>query len=105
MPKFQKHIFVCENLRPEDNPKGSCARKGGAELRQALKDKLDAQGLKKTVRANAAGCLDHCAQGCTMVVYPEAVWYGHVTIADLDEIVSEHILNDRPVKRLQINEP
>ena len=34
----------------------------------------------RTVRANKAGCLDQCEHGPTVVVYPEAVWYGHVTL-------------------------
>jgi (2Fe-2S) ferredoxin len=34
------------------------------------------------------------------VVYPEGTWYGNVTVADVDEIVREHILGDRPVARL-----
>ena len=57
-------------------------------------------GLKLTVRANKAGCLDQCEHGPTVVVYPEAVWYGHVTPADVDEIVTEHLVHGRPVERL-----
>jgi hypothetical protein len=33
-------------------------------------------------------------------VYPEAVWYGHVTPEDVDEIVTEHLVHGRPVERL-----
>jgi (2Fe-2S) ferredoxin len=54
------------------------------------------------MRANAAGCLDQCEHGCTVVVYPEQVWYGHVTPDDVNEIVEEHLLADRPVDRLRL---
>ena len=37
-----------------------------------------------------------------MVVYPEAVWYGHVSPADVDEIIESHIVGGRPVERLII---
>jgi (2Fe-2S) ferredoxin len=37
-----------------------------------------------------------------VVVYPEAVWYGGVTPADVNEIVESHIIGNRPVERLII---
>jgi (2Fe-2S) ferredoxin len=61
-------------------------------------------GLKATVRANKAGCLDQCEHGPTVVVYPEAVWYGKVTPADVDEILQQHIQLGKPVERLRIAE-
>jgi (2Fe-2S) ferredoxin len=102
MPLYEHHVFVCENRRPDDNPKGCCAAKGGVELRTALKLAARDAGLKGRVRVNAAGCLDRCAEGATVVVYPEAVWYGHVTLEDVDEIVREHLVGGRPVERLRI---
>jgi (2Fe-2S) ferredoxin len=38
-------------------------------------------------------------------VYPEAVWYGHVTEADVDEIIESHILGGKPVQRLLLADP
>lgn len=102
MAQFQRHIFVCINQRPADNPKGCCAAKGGADVVAALKRRLFERGFKRIVRANKAYCLDQCARGVTMVVYPEAVWYGGVTVDDLDEIIEEHVVNGRPVERLRI---
>jgi len=73
MPSFQRHVFVCVNERPADDPKGCCKAKGGVEVRDKLKAELKARGISKLVRANNAGCLDQCAQGVTVVVYPEQV--------------------------------
>jgi (2Fe-2S) ferredoxin len=98
--KFQKHLFICVNERDPSDPKGCCASKGSKDVAAALKSKLHALGLKRIVRANKAMCLDQCAQGVTMVVYPEATWYGHVTVADVDQIVEEHLVGGRPVERL-----
>jgi len=105
MAKFHKHIFICVNERPSDDPRGSCGPKGGHELADAFKKKLFERGLKRIVRPNKAGCLDQCAHGVTVVVYPEQVWYGHVTPADVDEIVEQHILGGKPVARLLIPDP
>jgi (2Fe-2S) ferredoxin len=100
--RFRRHVFVCENVRAEDDPRGSCGRKGSAEIRKALKDELKRRGLEKQIRANAAGCLDACAFGPSIVVYPEGVWYGHVSVADVPEIVERHLVGGEPVERLRM---
>jgi (2Fe-2S) ferredoxin len=102
MPKFERHIFVCTNVRDASSPRGCCDPAGQAELQKALKAKLAERGLKGRVRANKSGCLDQCEHGPNMVVYPEAVWYGGVRKEDLDEIVESHIIGGEPVRRLMI---
>lgn len=100
MPSFQRHVFVCTNERAPDHPRGSCKLKGSVEVRDTLKAELKARGLAKLVRANNAGCLDQCEMGITVVVYPEQVWYGHVTVADIPEIVEKHLMKGEIVERL-----
>jgi len=100
--RFRHHVFVCENERPPDDPRGSCGAPLRAAIREALKAELARRGLKKVVRANSAGCLDACADGPSIVVYPEGVWYGHVRVEDVPEIVESHLVNGIPVERLRI---
>ena len=57
------------------------------------------------VRPNAAGCLDACEHGAVVVIYPEAVWYGHVKESDVSEIIKEHIIGGKAVERLKIADP
>lgn len=99
-PPYTRHIFICTNRRPDENPKGSCAAKGSEEVKARFNKELEARGLKQDVRANAAGCLDACERGVSVVVYPEGVWYGRVTIDDVKEIVERHIVGGAPVERL-----
>lgn len=100
MPRFQRHVFVCTNERAADHPRGCCKHKGGVEVRDQLKAELTKRGLSKIIRANNAGCLDQCELGVSVVVYPEQVWYGGVTVDDIGEIVDKHLVGGEIVKRL-----
>jgi (2Fe-2S) ferredoxin len=99
-PPFQRHVFVCTNRRPDGHPKGCCATKGSEEIRAAFKTELEKRGIKGQMRANAAGCLDTCALGVSVVIYPEGVWYGGVKLEDVPTIVEEHLIGGKPVERL-----
>jgi (2Fe-2S) ferredoxin len=102
MSFYQKHVFVCTNRRDPQNPKGSCANSGADEICQIFKKELAERGLRGTMRANSSGCLDQCAHGPTVVVYPEGVWYTLPTAADVKEVIDEHLINGRPVERLML---
>lgn len=102
MGKFRVHLFVCENERPAGHPRGCCASKGAEAVRLAMKEEISRRGLKGEVRANSAGCLNQCALGVTVVVYPEQVWYGHVKVEDVPEIFDRHVMKGEVVERLRI---
>ena len=104
MPAFERHVFVCTNVRPEGAPRPSCTTDGKSEVHTQLSQLAKAAGLGATVRINKSGCLDQCEHGPTVVVYPEAVWYGGVKPEDAAEIVEEHLVHGRPVERLRIAE-
>lgn len=104
MKRFEKHIFVCENKRPEGHPRGCCSDKGSPAIREQLKKRLKELGLNHLVRANTSGCLDACEFGPSMVVYPEQVWYGGIKLEDVEEIIQSHIINNIPVERLMIKD-
>jgi (2Fe-2S) ferredoxin len=105
MSRYVRHLFICENERPAGHPRGCCASKGGAELRARFREELKARGLQAEIRANSAGCLDACEFGPSVVVYPDGVWYGAVTLDDVPEIVEQHLLGGVPVERLRIADP
>jgi (2Fe-2S) ferredoxin len=105
MKRFEKHVFICENKRPSDNPKGCCFDKGSAAVREAFKKRIAELGLKTEIRANSSGCLDACEFGASVVIYPEQVWYGRVTVDDVEEIIQSHLIKNEPVKRLLITHP
>jgi len=102
MPKPKRHVLVCLNQRPPDNPKGSCAQKGAEEVWNALKAKVAERGWKGDVMVTATRCLKHCSRGVAVAVYPENVWYAGVKLADVDEICDSHLREGRPVERLSM---
>src|SRR5690349_21653830 len=69
---YASHVFCCTNTRPAGHPRGCCSEKGAEKLRNYMKVRAKELGLR-TTRINAAGCLDRCEFGPTMVIYPEGV--------------------------------
>jgi (2Fe-2S) ferredoxin len=102
MSYYQYHVFFCTNLRVDC--RDCCQRFGAQQLREYAKQRCKELGLtgKGRVRINTAGCLDRCAEGPVIAVYPESVWYTYIDEEDIDEIIEEHLQNGRVVKRLKI---
>lgn len=100
--KYKKHIFICTNQRAADAAKPSCGEEKGMALVSEFKKQIKAYGLNIEIRAQKTGCLDVCDFGPALVVYPEGVFYGHVTTADVSEIVESHLMNDTVVERLKL---
>jgi (2Fe-2S) ferredoxin len=98
---FRQHVFCCTNTRPPGHPRGCCTEKGSEKLRNYMKVRAKELGLDG-VRINAAGCLDRCELGPTMVIYPEGVWYGYRSTADIDEILQTHLVAGGRVARLML---
>ena len=100
MPKPRYHVLVCTNVRPADNPKGSCGPRGAEELVDRWKSMIRDRGLDAQVIVNRTSCLKHCSRGVTVAVQPDNVWYAKVEPRDLEEICSAHLENGRSVERL-----
>ena len=90
---FERHVFVCTHGKV-------CPMEGSFDLHTKLKLAAKAALGSKAVRVNKSGCLSQCGYGPIVVVYPEGTWYAGVTEADVDELVSEHLVAGRPVERL-----
>ncbi|MBK7181843.1 MAG: (2Fe-2S) ferredoxin domain-containing protein [Bacteroidetes bacterium] len=99
---YDKHIFICVNQRAEGAPRKSCGEAHGMEIVEAFKKKLKEKKLSIKLRAQKSGCLDICDFRQTLVVYPEGIFYVGVSLNDVDEIIEEHIVNNRIVERLKL---
>ena len=100
----QRYLFVCTNRRAADDAKGSCAAKGSEEIRATLKEQLKARGLARLgARACTSSCLDQCSNGVCILVEPDHFFYGHVTMADIPEIL-EGLARGNRVERLVLTD-
>ena len=102
MPKYRYHLFICTNQRALEDPRGCCVAKGSEALRDLFKEEVAKRGLKGTVRANTAGCLNACAMGPSVVIYPEGVWYSVKRSDDAMEIIECHLTHGEIVERLRM---
>lgn len=102
MSYYRHHVFFCTNLRTDGS--ACCQRHDAQDMRDYAKQRSKELGLAGAggVRINTAGCLDRCAEGPVLVVYPEAVWYTYLDREDIEEIIQEHLVNGRIVERLVI---
>jgi (2Fe-2S) ferredoxin len=100
MSYYNHHVFFCLNQR--ENGEACCADHNAKSAFDHCKTRIKAEGLAGPggVRINKAGCLDRCAGGPVLVVYPAATWYTYVDKADLDEIIDSHLKGGQPVQRL-----
>lgn len=98
---YDAHVFVCCNRRPEGHPRGSCAARGSERLRDYMKARVKEIGLPH-VRVNASLCLDRCELGPCVVIYPEGVWYGVSSPAEVDAVLDRHLLQGERIHKLML---
>ena len=102
MDFYTRHIFFCNNLRKDG--KACCSQLGAKKMYRYAKDKCRDEGVmgEGKMGISESRCLGRCEHGPVAVVYPDNVWYQYIDKEDIDEIISEHLIGGKPVKRLQI---
>ena len=83
---YTKAVFVCTNVRTDG--KIACANpgRGGDALCKKLKEMVRNAEVKSQIRVARSGCLDLCAQGPNLFIYPDGIWYSDVHEEDLADI-------------------
>ena len=82
-----------------------CQANGSRMFQDALEKELKRTHLDQEIKIIETGCNGFCAVGPVMLVQPEGIFYQKLTTKDVPELVEEHFLKGRPVKRLQYVEP
>ena len=102
---IRHHVFVCTGK--------SCSAADSAAVKSEFENELISRGLlfgkvkkgknpKGSIIVTECGSVGFCAIGAAVMVYPDGVWYAQVRANDVREIVEEHLLNGRVVKRLAL---
>ena len=77
-----------------------CTSSGSQQIQDAFEASIEANGLQDEIKLVRTGCFGLCELGPVVIVYPDGTFYSRVTVDDVDEIVTEHLLKGRRVERL-----
>jgi NADP-reducing hydrogenase subunit HndC len=93
---IRSHVLVCGGT--------GCTSSGSEQIIKTFESEISKSGLAEEVKVVRTGCFGLCALGPVVIVYPEGAFYSMVKPEDVTEIVSEHLLKGRIVKRLLYHE-
>ncbi len=93
---YRSHVLVCGGT--------GCTSSNSPAIIEALEKEITDRGLQEEIKVVRTGCFGLCALGPIMIVYPEGCFYSQVKVSDVPEIVEEHLLKGRIVKRLLYDE-
>ena len=93
---IRAHVLVCGGT--------GCTSSGSPKIQDAFNQEIEKNGLAEEVKVVQTGCFGLCALGPVVIIYPDGTFYSNVTVEDVAEIVSEHLLKGRVVERLVYND-
>lgn len=94
---YRSHILICNGT--------GCVSSKAPAIMEKLQELLAANGIEKEVKIVKTGCFGLCEKGPILVIYPEGATYCRVSVDDVEEIVNEHLIKGRIVKRLLLGDP
>jgi NADP-reducing hydrogenase subunit HndC len=97
MTDYKMHLLICGGT--------GCKASESDEIKKRLNQLIHDLGLADEVQVVLTGCFGFCEKGPIVKVLPDNTFYVQVTPNDVVEIVEEHIVKGRPVKRLLYTDP
>ena len=96
MEMYRSHVMICRGT--------GCTSTNSEQIVLNFQEELKKHGLENEVVVERTGCFGLCALGPIVIIYPEASFYSLVKPEDVEEIVKEHLVKGRVVKRLLYSE-
>jgi (2Fe-2S) ferredoxin len=87
----QHHVFICNG--------SSCMLDQAEEVTQSIRAEIAAQNADHLIHTTRTQCQGRCEDACVVTVYPEGVWYKGVTSELGSLIVSQHLLQGKPLEK------
>ncbi len=95
--EFKRHILFCGGT--------GCVSAESLKMIEACREGIKKRGLDKEILVSQTGCFGFCSQGPIIKIHPEDVFYVKVKMEDIEELIEEHIVNNKIVKRLLYEDP
>ena len=89
---YRTHILVCGGT--------GCTSNKSFKIVEELNKQLNERGLADEVKVITTGCFGLCAKGPIMIIYPEGTFYHSISVADVNDIIEQHVIGGKPVDRL-----
>lgn len=94
MAIYRSHVLICGGT--------GCSSSGSEKIAEKFKEKIADAGLENDVQVIRTGCFGLCAEGPICIIYPEGSFYSRMSVEKVDEIVEEHLVKGRIVKKIFI---
>src|SRR5574344_739220 len=95
--KYKMHILVCGGT--------GCKSADSSHIVENLNAELESHGIEDEAKVVMTGCFGFCEQGPIVKVIPDNTFYTKVKPEDAKEIIEEHVIKGRSVKRLLYVDP
>ena len=86
---YARQIFMCVNNRHGES--ASCGYSGSEEIVEEIRKVARERNLKGKLRVAESGCLDFCAFGPNLMIWPEGIRYTKVTKDDVPKIIDTYL--------------
>lgn len=96
MAFYRSQVLVCGGT--------GCTASGSKDILEVFKRELERNNIQNEVEVIRTGCFGLCELGPVVIVYPEGAFYSRVTVEDIPELVIEHLVKGRILKRLIYHE-
>lgn len=93
----KREILVCAGT--------GCHSAMSKEIVQEFNDELKKRNMSDKATCHITGCFGFCEKGPIVKVYPDDVFYTEVKVSDVDDIISEHLVEGKIVERLLYVDP